>query len=115
MRLRGTQTDFVDSRGRPTILANSQIEHGFQQTSSCIACHARATVGLRSRRPGLPGWQVNSLATGLPARPVTVGTVGVPNPNWYEDDRGEVLYKQTHFLWSIPFRALSTKVDPPRP
>jgi hypothetical protein len=46
---------------------------------------------------------------------VTVGTVGVPNPNWYEDDRGEVLYKQTHFLWSIPFRALSTKVDPPRP
>lgn len=28
MRLRGTQTTFVDSLGRPTILANSQIEHG---------------------------------------------------------------------------------------
>lgn len=115
MRLRGTQTDFVDSRGRPTILANSQIEHGFQQTSSCITCHARATVGLRSRRPGLPGWQVNSLAANLPPRPVIIGPVGVPNPNWYEDDQGEVLYMQTHFLWSIPFRALSAKVDPPRP
>ncbi len=38
--LRGSQVDFVDSTGRPTILANSQIEDGFQETSSCITCHA---------------------------------------------------------------------------
>lgn len=46
-RLRGTQVDFVTSTGRPTILGNTQIEGSFQGTSSCIACHARATIGRR--------------------------------------------------------------------
>ncbi len=115
MRLRGTQIDFVDAKGRPTILANSQIEHGFQQTSSCMTCHARATVGLRSDRPDLPGWQVNTLEPNLPPNPVLIGPVGAPNPNWFLNDRGKVRYIQTHFVWSIPFRALSTKVFPPEP
>jgi hypothetical protein len=113
MRLRGTQTEFVDARGRPTILANSQIEHGIQQTSSCMTCHARATVGLRADRPNLPGWQPNTLAPNLPPNPVMVGPLGAPDPKWYVDDFGAVRYIQTHFVWSIPFRALSSKVDPP--
>jgi hypothetical protein len=46
-RLRGSQIDFVDSTGNPTRLANSQIETDFQTTSSCISCHARASVGPR--------------------------------------------------------------------
>jgi hypothetical protein len=46
-RLRGTQVDFVTSVGRPTILGNTQIEGSFQETSSCIACRARATIGRR--------------------------------------------------------------------
>ena len=112
MRLRGTQVDFVDTRGQPTILANSQLEHGFQQTSSCMTCHARATVGLRVNRPDLPKWQVDSLPSELAANPTLRGAVGAPDPDWFRNDRGETLYIQTHFIWSIPFRALSTQADP---
>jgi len=46
-RLRGTQVDFVTSVGRPTILGNTQIEGSFQESSSCITCHARASIGKR--------------------------------------------------------------------
>ncbi|MGD9922979.1 MAG: hypothetical protein AB7V13_16295 [Pseudorhodoplanes sp.] len=46
-RLRGTQTDFVTPTGRPTVLANTQIEGSFQESSSCITCHARASIGRR--------------------------------------------------------------------
>jgi hypothetical protein len=46
-RLRGTQVDFVTSVGRPTILGNTQIEGSFQESSSCITCHARASIGRR--------------------------------------------------------------------
>jgi hypothetical protein len=46
-RLRGTQIDFVTATGRPTLLGNTQIEGGFQASSSCISCHARATIGQR--------------------------------------------------------------------
>ncbi|MGI9474957.1 MAG: hypothetical protein ACR2NZ_25725 [Rubripirellula sp.] len=112
MRLRGTQVDFVDTIGRPTILANSQLEHGFQQTASCITCHSRATVGLRVNRPDLPKWQVDSLPSELAANPTIRGAVGAPDPDWFRNERGEMVYTQTHFVWSIPFRALSTKVDP---
>lgn len=42
-RLRGTQIDFVDTIGRPTRLANSQMEVG-QPDSSCMTCHALASV-----------------------------------------------------------------------
>lgn len=45
--LRGTQVDFIDSTGSPTILGNTQLEGGMQVTSSCIGCHARSTIGNR--------------------------------------------------------------------
>ncbi len=114
MRLRGTQTSFVDREGRPTILANTQIEHGFQQKSSCMSCHARATVGLRSARPNLPKWQANTLPLNLAIKPVLDEPVGAPDPKWFVNEYGERRYMQTHFLWSLPFRALSTKVSPPK-
>jgi hypothetical protein len=44
-RLRGTQIDYVDADGDPVILANSELETGFQQSSSCLSCHVRATIG----------------------------------------------------------------------
>lgn len=43
-RMRGTQVDFVNSRGEPTRLASSQIEAGIQDKSSCITCHAEAAM-----------------------------------------------------------------------
>ncbi len=45
--LRGTQVDFIDSTGSPTILGNTQLENGMQTTSSCMGCHARSTIGDR--------------------------------------------------------------------
>lgn len=126
-RLRGSQVDFTDAQGRPTVLANTQIERGFQQTSSCITCHARATVGLRTTTP-LPDGRVadpnlpNSLPTfvqvlsqpGTLAR-VRVGAVGTPDTRWFQDDRGATRYIQTDFIWALPFRVLSTKESPPAP
>ena len=44
-RLRGTQTGYVDADGNPVILANSELETGFQQSASCMSCHVRATIG----------------------------------------------------------------------
>lgn len=44
-RLRGTQIDYVDADGHPVILANSELETGFQQSSSCMSCHKRSTIG----------------------------------------------------------------------
>jgi hypothetical protein len=121
-RLRGTQTDFTDSQGRPTLLANTQIERGFQQTSSCVACHARATVGLRSARPNVPKWRVSSLpvfeqAVPVPGSPdpLLVGSIGTPKPELYTNDLSERRFVQTDFLWSLPFRALSTTDAPPDP
>ncbi len=113
MRLRGAQVNFVDAEGNHTILANTQIEHGFQQKSSCISCHARATVGLRSRRPDRPQWQVNTLPLNLAVHPILDEPTGAPQPNWYVDEDGERIYMQTHFLWSIPFRAMSRMKAPP--
>jgi hypothetical protein len=45
--LRGTQVDFIDSTGSPTILGNTQLETGMQTTSSCMGCHVRSTIGDR--------------------------------------------------------------------
>jgi hypothetical protein len=42
-QLIGTQWQFVDSAGKPLLLANSQIESAFQLASSCTTCHATAS------------------------------------------------------------------------
>jgi hypothetical protein len=45
--LRGTQGEFTDSIGSPTILGNTVLESGMQTTASCMGCHGRATIGDR--------------------------------------------------------------------
>jgi hypothetical protein len=107
-RLRGIQIDFTDTFGRPNILANTQIEKGFQQTSSCITCHSRATVGMRSEVPGFPKERPVSLPVFEGRVPVVIGSVGRPQPSWFFDEASRARYIQTDFLWSIPFRVLST-------
>ncbi len=96
--LRGTQVDFTDKFGRPTILANSVIEEGFQDTSSCITCHAKAGIGPRLRR----SFEKNMLpvfASSLPP----VGDIGLPNPEWFFG-KGTMppnrKYLQFDFVWS---------------
>lgn len=43
--LRGSQTEYVDESGDPILLANSNVERGFQLSSSCITCHSLASIG----------------------------------------------------------------------
>ena len=108
-RLRGTQVDFFDSFGNPTILANSQIESGFQLTSSCITCHARATIG-----PRIEGSNAaNRLSIFKELLPQTsnsvirVGNVGaLPEELFLQRTfnnpiTGELNYLQLDFVWSL--------------
>jgi hypothetical protein len=44
---------------------------------------------------------------------VPVGPIGTPNPRWFADAFGNPRYIQTHFVWSAPTRAMSTKDSPP--
>jgi hypothetical protein len=96
--LRGTQVDFTDKFGRPTILANSVIEEGFQDTSSCITCHAKAGIGPRLRR-SLEKNMLPVFASNLPP----VGDIGLPNPEWFVGN-GTMppsrKYLQFDFVWS---------------
>jgi hypothetical protein len=94
--LRGAQIEFTDSMGRPTILSSSQIEQSFQ-TSSCITCHALATVNWQ--RPASDG--INSLAFFDENQNAPLG---VPNPALFEINNGKPAFQQMDFVWSF-FRA----------
>ena len=108
-RLRGVQIDFTDPIGKPTILANSQIEEGFQTTSSCITCHAMASIGPRigkeKQANRLPIFQDTHAITGKDS--VVVGPIGAPDYSMFESKKfgdevvGGVNYIQTDFVWSL--------------
>lgn len=118
--LRGTQVDFVSATGKPIILANSQVERGFQATSSCMTCHSRASIGDTPRTEFDRG---TTPPTPLPrpANRLAVfendgenGAVGVPLASWFEDattDPPSRSYIQTDFVWSL-FRARRKSVPP---
>lgn len=101
-RLRGVQIDFFDSMAGATRLANSQPERTFQTTSSCITCHALASINGAGKRifffgpqggpVGLPvGWDEE---TGLPLG--------------FRDGDGNLQFTQLDFVWSL-FRARSKR------
>ncbi len=94
-RLRGTQVDFIDSRGNATLLANSHPEGGFQTTSSCITCHARASINATQR--------LSIFKCQTPDEQV-VGSVGSPDFRWFVDASGNKTFTQLDFVWSL-FRA----------
>ncbi|PDT64853.1 hypothetical protein CO683_35535 [Bradyrhizobium ottawaense] len=98
--LRGAQIDFVTPFGQSTVLSNPVIENGFQN-SSCMTCHARASVGIRRiGANGVPDVELNTLSPGDP-------TLGAPDPGLFGASPGQnsINYLQTDFIWSAPFRA----------
>jgi hypothetical protein len=98
--LRGAQIDFVTGFGAPSILSNPVIENGFQN-SSCMSCHARASVGPRKvGSNGVPSPLLNTLSPSDP-------TLGVPDAGLFGAGPGQdsINYLQTDFIWSAPFRA----------
>ena len=52
-RLRGSQVAYADRMGNPIILANSELETGFQQSASCMSCHGRSSIG-PNKNPAAP-------------------------------------------------------------
>jgi len=102
-RLKGSQVDFVDASGRPTVVGNSVTEGGFVQGASCITCHARAAVGSNGTAPGSP--QVG--APNFGQKPDGQSYNGTPDPEWFYDglDPSRRVLLQTDFVWGPAFQA----------
>ena len=96
-RLNGTQSDFTDSTGKDTILANSVIEDS-PDTSSCMTCHAQERID----KDGIIT-QFDDSRT------------GVPDWSWFYADpnRTKTLAGQLDFVWS--FRDAQPQKAPPGP
>jgi hypothetical protein len=71
-RLKGTQTDYTDNTGQPTLLGNSVTENGFVPTASCMTCHSNASYNNAGAIPSNVGF----LQTGQ-------STYGPPQPEWF--------------------------------
>lgn len=111
-RLRGVQLEFTDSAGQATVLANTQMEAEFQQSSSCITCHALATIGDRDtgslRANRLPFFHVRKILHRRPNgdqsdQEFVYGDIGVPDPTLFQLKSGKRLYTQLDFVWSLRF------------
>lgn len=107
-RLKGSQVNFTNAMGRATRLGNSITEGGFMATSSCITCHARASVA----------------ASGIKEEPLSVplgvfsydhlsevgyqqGAMGIPEKSWFHGSGFDPSLKalQTDFIWGMPINA----------
>lgn len=99
--LKGSQVDFIDSTGEPTLLGNSVTEAPLIQTSSCIACHARAATNDK----GANVFGFGSINSPCPKKGVC-SPRGPPDPAWFWShpvgkDR-QLIALQMDFVWSIP-------------
>jgi hypothetical protein len=113
-RLRGTLTDFVDSRGQALRLANSELETGMQTSASCITCHARASIGVVAGSAlRLPIFDLRGAQGG--ASTARRGYVGMPQAQWFEqgdsDGGRPVIFQRQDFVWSLS-KAKSTQAAP---
>jgi hypothetical protein len=81
----GAQLDWITRTGDPTVIGNPHIEKGNEQKSSCITCHARASIGQDSN--------------GIIALNTFRFVVGSQNPANF-NVQGVVFYP-LDFLWSL--------------
>lgn len=101
-RLVDSQVDFTDATGRPLIDGNSIIEGGFENSSSCVTCHARSAVDSVG----------DFLDVFKPSGPLE-GYVGTPDPAWYWNTNGARKAMQVDFVWGfLAAQPLSTPVQP---
>jgi hypothetical protein len=95
-RLKGTQISFVNEIGEPTLLGNSIIEEGFVGSSSCITCHARATIN----SDGQAGLSIFKFPFPQPRELESYN--GSPNPSWYADESSENFKNlPADFVWAL--------------
>ncbi len=81
----GAQTDWITRTGEATVMGNPHIEQGFETKSSCITCHAHASIGLQ-----------NDGTLEYNTFPLDVGAV---NPTHF--NQGGVVFYPLDFLWSL--------------
>jgi hypothetical protein len=88
-RLDGTQTDYIDSSGKPIKLGNSILESRIPLgTSSCMTCHSRAAI--------------NKDAAHMDFVHDGNGFIGIPHHTWYYDlNSDRRAFKTTDFVWSF--------------
>ncbi len=124
--LRGTQINYTDNKGKPTLLGNTQLENSFMLSSSCITCHARSSYGGTMEFADLPKeiqeaiiaenprgqHYFNGLGFGVknpnplhPQYDAFLTHNGSPKPEWFIA-RGRIsnrlyTYKQLDFIWSF--------------
>ena len=104
-RLKGSQTGFVTTSGRPVRLGNSVTEAGFVNSVSCMACHARAGATAEGTPP-LDIFENTLSDLGLPE-----SVNGVPDEAWFDVNayrnamgvRGAIGVRaiQTDFVWGF--------------
>jgi hypothetical protein len=97
--LKGSQTEFRTAAGVDTRLGNSQVEHDFMATSSCMTCHVRAFAG--------PAGE-NVYGAGFKGR--NEGYIGPPELSWFFVTTTNLLTRkgvQADFIWAVPFCASS--------
>ena len=96
-RLRGTQTEIVDNRGTPTVLANSHLEGVLDQPSmSCVTCHALAVKG--SNGPSMP----IPITHGVNNEGLPMGHIGALNPEVFLDTNGNSIpYLGLDYVWTL--------------
>ena len=90
--------DFTDITGKPTLVGNSVIETGFVQTSSCMTCHANASVDSNGLNNPSIGFTTDSQSRSGPL-----------DPGWFYDlntwNRVRTNYKLKYypmdFIWAI--------------
>lgn len=98
-RLKGTQTEFTDTMGRPTHLANSVTEGGFVLSSSCVTCHARAGATAKGTIPLALGVFTNIANESGYLQSIS----GAPDPNLFNADNQPpaLTVLQTDFIWGF--------------
>lgn len=98
-RLRGTLTRFIDSAKQPLLLANSQLEAGDQRNSSCISCHARASLSTKGGRLTI----FDGVSDDAQAMVDRKGSVGNPRPEWFKLDAEDpqARLSSLDFVWSL--------------
>jgi hypothetical protein len=114
-RLKGSQIKYTTNGIDPIILGNSILEANLVSSSSCISCHARATLNNMSPRSNL-GMFESSGANFIPPSQVTdsttagfhpVGYTGEPVVRDYLENRSypDSTYYRTNFMWQLAQRA----------
>ena len=108
-RLKASQVSFVDDTGDATLVGNSVTEFGFIQNSSCMTCHARATVDWQGQNGMYSFGSTPDPGITAPNQSFS----GAPDPDWYQGASGNREVLSMDFLWAMPFKAKFALDDPP--